>query len=309
MKRKMKKDSAQDLQKFEGEPYLKIGNSLFGAIVNSKNLLTNEGKVFMVILFKTVGFKKEFDWLNYKQICKYCSIKQKTRISESVKNLILKGLIIRDGKHFRINQNFDNWLCLDSESKTVIRELYLNEKLQDSVTPRDDKLQDSVTGVTEKRNSKLQVSVTPSTDNTFTDKTITDNNIYSRDGPVKNLSEIEEIFNFWNSKQIIIHKSLTAKAKGTINSKLKYYTSDEITQAIENYWEILSDDKYFFTYRWTLEKFLQSGFEQFKDIGIAKNNYLKRVKNGKPKKHFENERDYTDEDREKIRKKFYRETD
>ena len=291
--------------KKENGRYIKIINSLFGAIVQSKNLLTNDGRVFMVILFKTVGFQKQKDWLSYRQICKYSGIGQKTRISESIKNLVAKKLIIREGKYFKVNQNFENWLCLDSEKINVIRQCYLNKKLQKSVTHDKDKLHNSVTSVTEKRNLKLHKNVTPSTDNIITDKIITDNNIYSRDGPGNNLSEIEKIFNLWNLKKIIIHKSLTAKAKGTINSKLKYYTSDEITQAIENYWEILSDDKYFFTYRWTLEKFLQSGFEQFKDIDIAKNNYLKRVKNGKPKKHFANERTYTDEEQRAIDERFY----
>ena len=279
----MKKDSAQDLQKFEGDHYLKIGNCLFGAIVNSKNLLTNEGKVFMVILFKTVGFKKEFDWLNYKQICKYCSIKQKTRISEAVKNLIEKKLVIRKGKYFKVNQNFEEWLTVNKEIIDSIKEVYKSEKLQNSVTPSNDKLQKSVTAVTKKRNSKLQNSVTPSTDNIITDKIITDNNIYSHNDLVNNFfkeelsakNQIEEIFNFWNSKKIITHKILTEKIKGKINSKLNDYTKDEIIQAIDNYWQILSDNKYFFSYRWTLEKFLQRGFEEFKDLQIAKNNFLK----------------------------------
>ncbi len=77
---------------FNGDPYLKISNLLLGAIVNSKDLLTYEGKIFMIILFKTIGFQKEVDWLSYKQICKHTGIKYKTRVSESVKNLIADSL-------------------------------------------------------------------------------------------------------------------------------------------------------------------------------------------------------------------------
>ena len=294
--------------KKENVRYIKIVNSLFGAIIQSKNLLTNDGRVFMVILFKTVGFQKEKDWLSYRQICKYSAIGQKTRISESIKNLVAKKLIIREGKYFKVNKNFENWLCLDSEKINVIRQCYLNKKLQKSVTHDKDKLHNSVTSVTEKRNLKLHKNVTPSTDNIITDKIITDNNIYSRDGPGNNLSEIEKIFNLWNLKKIIIHKSLTSKARSAISSKLKEgYTQDEIIQAIENYRKILTDDKYYFTYRWTLEKFLHKGFEEFKDFDIAKNNYLKRMGDGKPKKHFESERDYTPEEQRAINKKFYRE--
>ena len=220
--------------KKENDRYIKIVNSLFGAIVQSNNLLTNDGKVFMVILFKTVGFQKEKDWLSYKQICKYSAIKQKTRISESIKNLVAKGLVIREGKNFRINQNFENWLCLDSEKINVIRECYLNKKLLKSVTDNEEKLHNSVTSVTEKRNSKLHKSVTPSTDNTLTDKTITDNDIYSRDDPGNDLSKIDEIFNFWNTKKIITHRTLTCKVKGKINSMLKDYSKEELIQAIDN---------------------------------------------------------------------------
>lgn len=57
----MKKESAMGSQSFKSEPYLKISNDLLGAVILSKGLLINEGKVFMLILFKTSGYKKEAD--------------------------------------------------------------------------------------------------------------------------------------------------------------------------------------------------------------------------------------------------------
>ena len=69
---------------------------------------------------------------------------------------------------------------------------------------------------------------------------------------------------------------------------------------------ILSGEEYFFSYRWPLEEFLQKGFEKFKDWQIAKSNYLiKEAKSARVKKHFEQERDYTDEERRAIEDKFY----
>jgi phage replication O-like protein O len=119
---------------FDGDPYLKIVNLLFGAIVNSKDLLTYEGKVFMVILFKTTGFQKEMDWLSYKQICKHTGIKHKTRVSESIKSLVEKNLVIKDGKYFKVNQDFEKWLTLDKENINSVKELYQCKKLRNSVT-------------------------------------------------------------------------------------------------------------------------------------------------------------------------------
>lgn len=251
---------------FDGDPYLKISNLLLGAIVNSKELLTYEGKVFMVILFKTAGFQKEADWLSYRQICKYTGIRHKTRISESVKSLIGKNLIIKDGKYFKVNQDFKKWLCLSKESLEIIKESYQSKKLRNSVTNDDEKLRNSVTEVTEKRNSKLRNIVTPSTDKTITDKTYTDNNL------------ILEVFNYWNKKGIIIHRKLDQATKSKINVKLKDYSIDEIKDAIHIYSVILKDDSYWWDYKWTLKDFLQRGIEKFKDKDIAHDNYLRKDK-------------------------------
>jgi hypothetical protein len=83
------------------------------------------------------------------------------------------------------------------------------------------------------------------------------------------------IFEHWNSKDIIKHRSLNDRTKGSINAKLKDYTSEEICQAIDNYAAIVHDDRYYFTYRWTLQEFLQRGFETFLTWEVAHQNYLK----------------------------------
>ena len=82
------------------------------------------------------------------------------------------------------------------------------------------------------------------------------------------------IFEHWNSKGIIRHRKLTPKMKAKIKSTLKVYTEDEIKEIIDNYAEIVLDDKYYFTYKWTLEDFLQRGMTQFEDLKVAKENYL-----------------------------------
>ena len=83
------------------------------------------------------------------------------------------------------------------------------------------------------------------------------------------------IFEHWNSKGIIRHRKLTSKMETKIRTALKTYTEDEIKEIIDNYAAIVLDDKYWFTYKWTLEDFLQRGMTQFEDLEVAKQNYLK----------------------------------
>ncbi len=78
-----------------------------------------------------------------------------------------------------------------------------------------------------------------------------------------NRENIYSIFNHWNSKSIITHRKLTDKMRGHINAKLDNYSVDEIIQAIDNYYQVLRGDEFFFSYRWKLDEFLIRGFEKF----------------------------------------------
>ncbi len=85
----------------------------------------------------------------------------------------------------------------------------------------------------------------------------------------------ERIFQRWNSKGIIQHRKLTDKIKRAINGALQDYTEEEICQAIDNYAVILSDDKYYWSYKWGLKEFLQRGLDKFLDFDVAAQNYRK----------------------------------
>jgi len=88
-------------------------------------------------------------------------------------------------------------------------------------------------------------------------------------------SDTKTVFEHWNSKDIIQHRKLTDKIKRAINGALRNYSADEICAAIDNYVAILTDDKYYWSYRWTLQDFLQRGIEKFLDFETAAQNYLK----------------------------------
>lgn len=92
-------------------------------------------------------------------------------------------------------------------------------------------------------------------------------NIYSR------------IFDYWNEQKIIVHRQIDDKTIRRINGKLNAgYTEDEIKKAIKTYGVILHDDDFYWEYSWTLEDFLNKGFEKFKDREAAAKNYIKKEK-------------------------------
>ena len=84
---------------------------------------------------------------------------------------------------------------------------------------------------------------------------------------------IKEIFDWWNSKNIILHRSIDRHEKH-INAALKYYSLDEIKNAIYNYEVVLKSDECFWTYAWTLKDFLCRGLDRF----VSENDPFKNFK-------------------------------
>lgn len=84
-----------------------------------------------------------------------------------------------------------------------------------------------------------------------------------------------EIFEHWNSLEIIRHRSFTNKMESQIRGKLADYLVDEIKQTMSNYQEILKGDYPLMTYSWNLVEFLtrSNGFDNFVDLEAAKKKY------------------------------------
>jgi len=77
--------------------------------------------------------------------------------------------------------------------------------------------------------------------------------------------------------KIIIHKDFP-DSHPHINAALETYTLEEIKGAIDNYAYIYSNqDKFFWTYKWQLDKFLLRGLDRFLPINFKEQDYLKRV--------------------------------
>ena len=90
------------------------------------------------------------------------------------------------------------------------------------------------------------------------------------------------IFFFWNEQKIIIHKKLTSKMETKINSALKDFSLEDIKSAIKKYGEVINNKKYYWTYKWTLEEFLQRGLVKFMDTPIEEFKNFEKPKEKKP---------------------------
>ena len=130
------------------------------------------------------------------------------------------------------------------------------------------------------------------------------NNIYS----ISSLA-FTKIFDLWNSKNIVKHKNITDNMVKAYKNISGLYTDNEIVEAIENYNKCLKDDNFYYTHRFTLEKFLKqsNGISNFVNDGEMYINYLNQVNTSLTKVDVEDEK-YKDTyiyKGHKVKAKFY----
>lgn len=89
--------------------------------------------------------------------------------------------------------------------------------------------------------------------------------------------DIYTVFDFWNVQKIVEHRDIS-KFESCIKTRLKYFTPEEIIQAVKNYKTVLDSEEHFFSYRWSLSEFLsrKGGLEKFMDQAEPLKNFLKR---------------------------------
>lgn len=87
-------------------------------------------------------------------------------------------------------------------------------------------------------------------------------------------NDVENIFNYWNSKEIIKHKKITQEIKREATKVLKEYSAEEVKQAIDLYSEILKSE-FYFSHKWSLSEFLKrkNGISTFMEEGFNRINY------------------------------------
>ena len=86
---------------------------------------------------------------------------------------------------------------------------------------------------------------------------------------------ISNIFNYWNTKNIIVHRELNDTIHKAIEKALKKYSEEEIKTYIDRYDTVIKDETYFWSYKWGLAEFLtrKEGISSFTDEGTKWVNY------------------------------------
>lgn len=104
---------------------------------------------------------------------------------------------------------------------------------------------------------------------------------------ISKITKNEEIFNYWNLKNIIKHKELTEKINKQITKAIKEYGEEKLRELIDRYSLVLNDKKYYFDTKWTLEEFLKQGnaISSFTDEGSKWINYQKFITKQEPKEN------------------------
>lgn len=91
--------------------------------------------------------------------------------------------------------------------------------------------------------------------------------------------EKEEVFNHWNTKNIVQHRRMNADINKALVRTLQYYPVAEVKDLIDFYATILEpgvpelQKVYFWSYKWNLYEFLMRGIKKFD--GQETTNYLK----------------------------------
>lgn len=199
---------------------------------------TPEQKAILITLLCMVNHEEqEWEWQGRKYICKPGQV---ITSLEKIRQACGKGISIQNVR--TALARFEKLGFLTNESTKEARLITVQnwELYQSTENNQQSNQQTGNKGLTTNKNDK-------------NDK----NNI-------NNINNIyNAIFEHWNSKKIIVHKKITDKIKRKIRGALNTYSPDEIKKAIDNYSTVLTSDEYYWTYKWTLEDFLQRGVEKF----------------------------------------------
>lgn len=95
--------------------------------------------------------------------------------------------------------------------------------------------------------------------------------------------ELQELFDYWNSKGIVVHRTINEKMVQLLKKALDLYGQAQIKQAIKNYSIVLNDSTYYFKTRWTIGDFVKqtNALPDFLTEGIKWINYQEYLKKSK----------------------------
>lgn len=98
--------------------YTPIANEILHALMGCK-LLVYEMKVVLCVVRKTYGWRKKNDWVSNSQISEVTGM-AKSNVTRTVKSLVEKKILYKDGKKIGFQKNWELWKVDWSVDKKVI---------------------------------------------------------------------------------------------------------------------------------------------------------------------------------------------
>jgi len=202
--------------------HVDIANEIADALAKT-HLSSYESQVLWVIFRKTYGWHKKEDWITNTQISDMTGIAV-AHISRTIKMLVKKNMILKNGKKLAFQKDYDQWEKLPKGVTS-----HHKKKLPKGVT----KLPKGVTKTTKGGNKKLPKGVTTKeTKETYTKETIT-----KEKGDI--FKKTWKDFKFMRKK---IRKPMTERAEELLLNKLFKLSDNEeeqiaiLNQSIMNSW-------------------------------------------------------------------------
>ncbi|MBA7663555.1 hypothetical protein ES703_71600 [subsurface metagenome] len=203
--------------------HVDIANEIVEALAKT-HLSSYESQVLWVIFRKTYGWQKKEDWITNTQISNMTGIAE-AHISRTIKMLVQKNLILKNGKKLAFQKDYDQWEKLPKGVTS-----HHKKKLPKGVI----KLPKGVKEITKGGKKKLPKGVdTKEKKDTYTKETIT-----------KEKSDIfKKTWKDFKAMRTKIRKPMTERAEELLLNKLDKLSNDEeeqiaiLNQSIMNSWQ------------------------------------------------------------------------
>lgn len=183
-------------------------------------------------------------------------------------------------KHWRINNYIQKDRYVPSKYKELIDNLSLDEN--NAYTAKNEQC---IQGVSKTDTECIQGVSTGKVSIGKDSVVLKENIIKEKKQPFspKIPQELQELFDYWNSKGIVVHRTINEKMVQLLKKALDLYGQAQIKQAIENYSMVLNDSTYYFKTRWTIGDFVKqtNALPDFLPEGIKWINYQEYLKKSK----------------------------
>lgn len=183
-------------------------------------------------------------------------------------------------KHWRINNYIQKDRYVPSKYKELIDNLSLDEN--NAYTAKNEQC---IQGVSKTDTECIQGVSTGKVSIGKDSIVLKENIIKEKNQPFtsKIPQELQELFDYWNSKGIVVHRTINEKMVQLLKKALDLYGQAQIKQAIENYSIVLNDSTYYFSTRWTIGDFVKqtNALPDFLPEGIKWINYQEYLKKSK----------------------------